>query len=303
MTKIIAVHWTVVQHRRLMIEYREMPAVYLGDVRMRTAFWGMALLMLVAVDARAADTRRVLLLHAFGHPYSPWSDMAASFRTELVKKSQEPIDLYEVSLDTARIQELQGEVPFSEYIRALLAGRKLDLLVPVGAPAAYFAQRHRQLLFPTTPMLIVGADKRRILDSSLTSNDAAVLLALDLPAYIDNLLRLRPETTEVAVVVGNSPVERYWTGELRRSFQPFANRVNIIWFNDYTFDEMLRRHLFAGPRAREIPRGRGRAHLRHGRLRARPRRRRRPVDANASARRAGGRSGAAHFQGRDPKRH
>jgi hypothetical protein len=32
----------------------------------------VALLILTTIQAFAADTRRVLLLHAFGHPYSPW---------------------------------------------------------------------------------------------------------------------------------------------------------------------------------------------------------------------------------------
>jgi signal transduction histidine kinase len=189
----------------------------------------------------AAEPRRVLILHAFGHAYSPWSDMAGSFRAELIKRSPEPIDLYEVSLDTARVQDPQDEGPFVEYIRAVLSGRKLDLIVPVGAPAAFFMHRHRQLLFPTTPMLIVGADVRRIPGETRKENDTAVLLDLDLPAYLKNILRLRPETTDIAVVVGNSPVERFWTSELRRDFQPFADRVNITWFNDLTFGEMLER--------------------------------------------------------------
>jgi len=131
--------------------------------------------------------------------------------------------------------------PFVEYIRALLAGRKLDLIVPVGAPAAFFAQRYRPLMFATTPMLIVGADKRRIPDATLTRNDATVVLDLDLLAYLANILRLLPETKDVAVVVGNSPVERYWTSELRRDFAPLADRVNITWFNDLTFGQMLER--------------------------------------------------------------
>jgi signal transduction histidine kinase len=183
----------------------------------------------------------VLLVHAFGHPYSPWSDFAASFRADLVKRSPEPIDLYEVSLDTARSENTQDERAFVDYIRALLSGRKPDLIVPVGAPAAFFVQRHRAELFPTSPMLILGADLRRIPGATLTENDTGVLLDLDLPAYIENILRLRPETTNVAVVVGNSPVERYWTGELQRAFQPFADQVKIEWFNDLTFDEMLKR--------------------------------------------------------------
>jgi hypothetical protein len=190
-------------------------------------------------EAAAAEPRHILLVHAFGHPYSPWSDMAGSFRAELIKKSPEPINLHEVSLDTARAHDPRDEGPFVEYTRALLSGRKLDLIVPVGAPAAFFMQRYRPQLFPKTPMLIMGADKRRIPDATLTANDAVVLLALDLPAYLENILRLRPETTDVAVVVGNSPVERYWTSELHRDFQPLAKRANITWFNDLTFNEML----------------------------------------------------------------
>src|SRR5579872_2928902 len=106
------------------------------------------LLIFSSSHVRAADTRRVLLIHAFGHPYSPWSDMAASFHTELVKDSPNPIDFYEVSVDTARVQDREGEAPFVEYIRALLDKRKLDLVVPVGAPAVFFVQRHRAELFP-----------------------------------------------------------------------------------------------------------------------------------------------------------
>jgi len=207
----------------------------------RTTLACALLLLLATIQASAVDARRVLLLHAFGHPYSPWSDMAGSFRAELVKKSPQPIDLYEVSLDTARVQVPQDEGPFVEYIRALLSGRKPDLIVPVGAPAAFFMQRHRSQLFPMTPMLIMGADLRRIPGTTLTENDTGVLLDLDLPAYLENILRLRPETKNVAVVVGNSPVERFWTAELHRDFQPFADRVNIEWFNDLTFSEMLKR--------------------------------------------------------------
>jgi signal transduction histidine kinase len=205
----------------------------------RIIWLGIALVQILASEAPAAEPHRVLLLHAFGHAYSPWSDFAASFRAELIKKSPEPIDLYEVSLDTARVQNPQEEGPFIDYIRALLAGRKLDLIVPVGAPAAFFMQRHRPQLFATTPMLILGADVRRTRTSPFANNETGVLLDLDLPAYLRNILRLRPETTEIAVVVGNSPVERYWTSELQRDFQTLAMPVKVTWPNDMTLNEML----------------------------------------------------------------
>jgi hypothetical protein len=51
------------------------------------------ILLFATSEAAAANSRHVLLLHAFGHPYSPWSDMAGSFRAEFIKKSPEPITL------------------------------------------------------------------------------------------------------------------------------------------------------------------------------------------------------------------
>ena len=74
----------------------------------------------------ARGARRVLIVHAFGHAYSPWSDMAGSLRAELIKQSKEPIDLYEVSLDTARVQNPQEETPFVEYsMHCLLAASSI----------------------------------------------------------------------------------------------------------------------------------------------------------------------------------
>ena len=261
-----------------------------------------SLFLFVIAHAFAAEPRRVLIIHAFGHAYSPWSDIAASFRAELIKNTKEPIDLYEVSLDTARVQSREDETPFVDYIHALLGGRKLDLIVPIGAPSAFFMQRNRQRIFPAAPMLIVGADRRRIPDYSLTENDATVLIDVNLPGYLANILRVRPETTEIAVVVGNSPVERYWTSELRRDFQPLAGRVKIDWLNDLTFGEMLNarpqcrrqvRFLVSAFRGRSgrslLTRQRTRSHasdcirtnFRKWRLSNGPRYRRRPFDANS----------------------
>ena len=90
------------------------------------AFW---------LAAPAAEPKRVLLLHSFGAGFAPWSVMAGRFREELVKHSPSPIDLYEVSLETARFKEADDEAPLVEYLRALFQGRQLDLVVVNAAPA------------------------------------------------------------------------------------------------------------------------------------------------------------------------
>ena len=68
----------------------------------------------------------------------------------------------------------------------------------------------------------MGADVRRIPRATLASNDTAVLVDLDPPAYLKNISRLLPDTTNLGVVIGNSTIERFWTEEFRCKFQPFA---------------------------------------------------------------------------------
>jgi signal transduction histidine kinase len=42
----------------------------------------------------------------------------------------------------------------------------------------------------------------------------------------------------VAVVLGASPLEKFWTEELRREFQPFMHRINFVWFDERSFEEV-----------------------------------------------------------------
>jgi signal transduction histidine kinase len=189
----------------------------------------------------AAELQRVLLLHSFGPDYSPWGETATSFRAELFERSPRPVDLYEASIFTARFEKPQEEAPLIEYLRALFSEHKLDLMVAIGGPAVGFAQRHRSSLFPSTPMLMTGVADQRVAKDALTANDTTVGLALDLREYIRNILRLRPDTTNIAVVIGNSPLEQYWLKDLQREYQTFDNRVNFTWFNDLSFAEVLHR--------------------------------------------------------------
>ena len=121
---------------------------------------GAILLLLAALEPAAAEPRRVLLLHSFGPHFEPWSAVAGRFREEVTKRLPNAIDLYEASLEMARIAQSPDEGPLVDYLRALFAGRNLDLVVAMGAPAARFFQKYRPQFFPSTPLLITAADQR-----------------------------------------------------------------------------------------------------------------------------------------------
>jgi len=208
----------------------------------RVTSWVGALLLLIATlgAATAAEPKRVMLLHSFGPDVKPWSDYARAIRAELGRQSPWPLDLHEHSLVTARFSDESVEVAFVEYLRALFAGHRLDLIVSIGAPAAGFVQRHRQRLFASVPMVLTVVDQRRVQYSVLTANDTVVAVAIDYLRAFENILRVLPDTKTVAVVVGDSPVEKYWKEEIGNEIRPLANRISLTWYNNLSFEDMLK---------------------------------------------------------------
>ena len=134
----------------------------------------VAILIVLLGTNAAAGPRRVLLLHSYGPQFEPWNFYAVRFREELVKQSPDEIDLYEVYLQSARFAETEDQGPIIQYVRSLFAGRELDLIVSIGAPAAKFGQHFRPQFFPSTPLVIGAAERRAVDEAGLTAIDTYV---------------------------------------------------------------------------------------------------------------------------------
>jgi signal transduction histidine kinase len=206
-------------------------------------------LAIAADNMLPSAPKRVLILESFGRDFAVWNAVPPAFKQELVRQLPFPIEFHEAALETARVAQPQAETAFAEYLRALYAEHRPDLVVPVAAPAAQFLWRHRDDLFPQTPVLIGGIDQRLLRSLSLSSNDTAVVTQLDFAAGIEIIFQLFPATTNLAIVVGNSPHEKLWLAEARQAFQPYTNRVQLIWVNELSFPEMCRRLATLPPRS------------------------------------------------------
>ena len=203
-------------------------------------FLGAAVLLLSMTGAALSEPKRVLILHPFGRDFVPWSQYGKTFREELLRQSPEGIDLYETSLVSARSGDME-EGPFAEYLRALFVKRQSDLVVAISSPAIGFIQKHREQLFPSVPAVYMGVDQRRISRIALTGHDALVVTDVDFNLIVENILKVLPGTANIAVVLGNSPNEQYWSEQIRAELKPFENRISFTWFNELSFDEMLQR--------------------------------------------------------------
>jgi signal transduction histidine kinase len=217
--------------------------------RRGTTWVGAILLLFATLAAATAEPKRVLIFHSFGRDFKPWSDYARAIRSELDRQSPWSLEVDEHSLVTARSSDENPEVPFVEYLRALHAKKQPDLIVSIGAPAAAFVQRHRQQLFPESPMLLTVVDQRRVQYSVLTENDTVVAVAINYFAAIQNILRVLPDTKHVTVVVGTSPIEKFWKEEIGKESKSLANRIAFSWTDHLSFEEILKLAAALPPRS------------------------------------------------------
>src|SRR5436190_20049944 len=183
--------------------------------------------------------KRVLIVHSFGSAAPPFTTHSIAFETELTEKMGHQVDLDEVSLDMARYADEEMQEALVEYMQKRQAKWQPDLVVPIGSPAGVFVAQYRDRLFPETPILYTGMDRRRLSPHALERNAAFIGENFDGPGFIEDILQIAPATKNIAIVIGASAAEQYWAAAFRKEFEPFTNRINFIWLNDLSLDQML----------------------------------------------------------------
>jgi signal transduction histidine kinase len=200
-----------------------------------------AIFLSTLTSSRAdAEPKRIMMLHSFGLRFKPWTDYAQFIRSEISRRAQRPIEFDDQSLLNARLTNDSTDGPFVDYLHALYAQKPPDLIIAIGAPAANFVQQYRPRIFPGTPMLFTAVEARRVRYDQLTEDDTVVAAAHDFPASFETILRVLPQTKTIAVVNGASPNETFWLGELKRETAPLAGRVELKFYNDLSFEDILR---------------------------------------------------------------
>jgi PAS domain S-box-containing protein len=210
----------------------------------------LLLLPVSVTAAQGAEIQRVLVVHSFVNAAPPFTTHSTAFESALSSALGKRVDLDEVSLDVARYATLDMEEALVELMRKRQAKWQPDLVVPIGSPAGVFVARYREQLFPaTTPIIYTGMDQRRLPAGALQQNATFVGESFDFPGMLDDILQVSPATTNLAVVIGASPLELYWKEVLAREFARFTNRLSFTWFNELSFEQMLERAAALPPRS------------------------------------------------------
>src|SRR5262249_27354579 len=147
-------------------------------------------------------------------------------------------DVHESWLGAARLTSRGDDPAFVDYLISLFADRTPNLVIAVGSPAATFLETYRQGLFSSTPGLLTLVELPAT--PRPKPNQVAVPYAGRDRSTIENILRILPQTKNLVIVIGNSPIERHSIEDLDASARAFRDRLNVTVLSAVrTFDDLL----------------------------------------------------------------
>ena len=208
-------------------------------------FLGAALAGCLVVCGSSVEAQpkvqQVLLLHGSDRGNLVLDSFTGNFRVDLDDRAGRPVNVVQIVIGPTGFVGAP-EQAVVDYIRSTFADRpQPDLILTVSGPAAVFARKYRQELFPDTPLLFASVDRRFLGDAPLGEKEMAVAVVNDFPRLVDDILHLLPRTKQVFVVTGSGPIGRFWRRELEDQFQRFRQRLTFVWSDNLSLPEILRR--------------------------------------------------------------
>jgi hypothetical protein len=165
---------------------------------------GALIVWVVGVLPASAATRSVVLLFDERLDLPGLAAIDADLVRTLTSNSTDKIQVYREQMDLSRFGADTYQMLLRNFLRAKYADKKIDVAVAIIGPALDFLLRYRDEIFPGTPVVFCGIDRKEFGDRSLPPDVRGVLLKREFVPTLELALRLHPHTKHVAVVAGTS---------------------------------------------------------------------------------------------------
>ena len=213
-------------------------------MKLRSAFifacTGLAMLISGCLPVSAA-TRHIVLLFDERVELPGLSLLEAELVRTLRSNSNEPIEVYREAMDLSRFNSTSYKTTLRDFLRTKYADKKIDVAVAIMAPAFEFLLANGDLIFPGTPIVFCGLDKRQLGTGPLPPNVYGVLIEREFAPTLELALRLQPATENVVVVSGSSEFDASLLSDAQEEFRPYAGRVSFTYLSELPLKQVLER--------------------------------------------------------------
>jgi len=201
---------------------------------------------ILCAQSASHPPKKVLIVYSLDNNEAIYSGFDRVLRERIRMRMQDRVEFYTEYLDLVRFPAASHAEDMVKLLKLKYAQQKPDLIIPVSYSALEFLIGHSRDLFAGTPVVALfnqrklGDLKQRLAQSP--GEKITGVTSSDEPARtLDLALRLQPDTRQVAVVVGSSPLENYWRDQLKQDLSPYAGKVELTYLTGTSLDELLKR--------------------------------------------------------------
>ena len=184
-------------------------------------------------------TRHVVLLFDERPELPGLALLEADLVSTLRANSTEPIEIYREAMDLSRFASGTYETTLRDILRAKYADKKIDVVVGIIGPALEFLLKYGEAIFPGTPIVFCGIDRKELGERSLPPHVRGVLVKREFAPTLDIVLGLHPGTKQVFVVAGTSDFDDRLLNQARSEFLAYAERVAFTYLSELPLPDVL----------------------------------------------------------------
>src|SRR5215213_4754626 len=130
------------------------------------------------------------------------------------------------------------EEEFVALLRRKYEGKKFDVIFTIGQFPTRILLRHRDELFPGTPIVFMAVDQRLVTDLYPAPDLTGVWGEINLKPNLELALALHPGTRRVIVIQGVSQTDKDWAARAQEDFRAYQSSLEFIYLTGLTIAEM-----------------------------------------------------------------
>src|SRR5271165_5729958 len=193
----------------------------------------------VAIGGQApAPVQRVLVLYSDERLLPANIIVDEAIRAAFAVGTNNRIEFYSEFLDVARFPGEEQQQRQRDFFRDKYRERPQDLVIAVSGGALVFLAKHRTDLFAGAPIVYCPVTGDPQPDHVSDAGIAEVKVPDCITPTLETMLRLHPDTSEVAVVSGNGPRDWQMADTFRQEMTTFGNRVAFTWLTNLSMEEL-----------------------------------------------------------------
>jgi len=193
----------------------------------------------LAAELRAAEPRRVLMLHAFNYAFPATTLIADGARKRLLERSPQPLEIDADFLDLARNTDAEYQSRIAMFLRAKYEKRPPDMVITLGSLALPFILRYRDDIAPNAPVVFTSVSPQNYSALRLPADVTGIISEFDLDKTLALAERLQPEASRLFVIAGSGEVDRRWQSAARKTIEDRKRKFEVTYLFERSYANLV----------------------------------------------------------------